>query len=117
MSDFLWQFIIPLIFSMLFFARYLGRKKTKTPVQQLLDQGAVVVDVRSAQEFSAGNYPGSLNIPLEDIESKIHEIDHDRTVLLCCASGARSGMARQILRKKGYLNVVNVGSWQALIQK
>ncbi len=83
-------------------------------IPEHLQNGAVVIDVRTPGEFSAGHFAGSQNIPLDKIGSQFSTIPKDQTVLICCASGARSGMAAKILKSKGFSKVVNVGPWQNL---
>lgn len=80
----------------------------------LLKAGAVIVDVRSPDEFSAGNAAGSLNIPLGDLDRGTRNLDPSRWIIVCCASGTRSGMARRWLLKHGFHHVLNVGSWRNL---
>lgn len=80
----------------------------------LLKEGAQVVDVRSPQEFFAGHAPGSVNIPLQDIEQGARELDRDKWVVVCCASGTRSAMAGRKLRRMGFGRVLNAGSWRTL---
>jgi rhodanese-related sulfurtransferase len=77
--------------------------------------GAQIVDVRTDAEFAQAHLPQSRNIPLDQIQARIREIDPDRPVLLCCASGARSGMAKSILEQAGYREVHNAGPWTRLI--
>ena len=77
----------------------------------LLQQGAQVVDVRSPAEFASGHAPGSINIPLPEIGPRATELDRSRTVIVCCASGTRSAIARLKLRHQGFDRVVNAGSW------
>jgi len=76
--------------------------------------GAQIVDVRTEAEFAQGHVPGSRNIPLDQVPARIREIDPAVPVLLCCASGGRSGMAKTILERAGYLNVHNAGPWTRL---
>ena len=78
--------------------------------------GAVLVDVRSAAEFASGNAPGSINIPLQELGSRLKEISPSAPVVLCCASGSRSGMARLMLKRKGYQQVFNIGKWGNLLR-
>lgn len=85
-------------------------------LSQLLQNGAVVVDVRSKGEFSSGHAKGSINIPLELIESKAKELKKHPHVIVCCRSGNRSGMAQRMLEAKGLSNVTNGGSWQNVNQ-
>jgi phage shock protein E len=74
--------------------------------------GAQVVDVRSHQEFVAGHAQGSINIPLPDLPDRLQELDAARCQVLCCASGARSAVACSQLRRAGYSQVYNAGSWR-----
>ena len=79
--------------------------------KELLEKGAIVIDVRSPGEFSGGHVAGSKNIPLTKIESKIKEIKKlNKPVVACCASGMRSGQAADILKRNG-IEAVNGGSW------
>lgn len=80
-------------------------------VPALLKEGAQVVDVRSPAEFAGGHAAGSVNIPLHEIAVRAGELDRDRWVIVCCASGTRSAMARLRLRRKGFARVLNAGSW------
>jgi phage shock protein E len=91
--------------------RFLKFKKIKSMVPSLINDGAVVVDVRSPAEFRQGSRPGSINIPLDEISSRSSELDKTKTVILCCASGARSGRALGILKGVGFNHVVNAGPW------
>jgi len=83
-------------------------------IPELLKAGAVVVDVRSPGEFSTGHAAGSRNIPLGDLERGTEDLDRDRWIIVCCASGTRSGMARRWLLKHGFRRVLNGGSWRNL---
>ncbi|MBI5744030.1 MAG: rhodanese-like domain-containing protein [Elusimicrobia bacterium] len=78
----------------------------------LAAEGAVFVDVRTPEEFAARNRPGSINIPLAEIPARAKNLDKNSPVVLCCASGARSGMAAGILKSMGFRNVTNAGPWQ-----
>jgi rhodanese-related sulfurtransferase len=77
--------------------------------------GAQVVDVRTSAEFAGGHIEGSVNIPLDQFEARMVEIDPGQPVLLCCASGGRSGMAKQILERAGYGQAHNAGPWTRLL--
>ena len=76
-----------------------------------------IIDVRTPAEFHAGNVNGSINIPLQEIEKKIDEVKGlPQPIVLCCASGARSGAATQFLKSKG-IDCTNAGSWVNLVNK
>lgn len=71
-----------------------------------------VVDVRSPQEYAGGHVADSLNIPLGELPANIDKLKSiDGTIILCCASGARSNMARQMLVQSGIVNVTDGGPW------
>lgn len=76
----------------------------------------VIVDVRTRNEFSGGHVAGSVNIPLQELAEKLDELLQTETVVFCCASGGRSGMATQMLSEKGHTNTFNGGSWLAVNQ-
>lgn len=84
-------------------------------LNELKAAGALVLDVRTPAEFSQGCVPGSLNIPLDQLPSRLGELDPARPVLLCCASGGRSGMAKQFLDREGFQRTVNAGPWTNLL--
>jgi rhodanese-related sulfurtransferase len=76
-----------------------------------------IIDVRTPAEFQAGNVNGSINIPLQEIEKRIEEVKVlPQPIVLCCASGARSGAATQFLMSKG-IECTNAGSWFNLLNK
>ncbi len=84
----------------------------------LLKNNAVILDVRSKNEYASGHIKGSKNIPLNAISANLKVIGKkDRPVITCCASGMRSASARNILKNLGYTNVHNGGGWKNLQQK
>jgi len=84
--------------------------KIKKMVPKLLEQGAVIVDVRTEGEFLSGHNPDSFNIPLNQLHKRFQELDKSKMILLCCASGTRSAVARRLLKSKGF-QVMNGGTW------
>lgn len=79
-----------------------------------LDNGAVIIDVRSPAEFSGGHAKGAINIPLNTIDKNIRKIkNYKKPIVTCCRSGARSGSAASTLKSQG-IEVVNGGSWQSV---
>jgi rhodanese-related sulfurtransferase len=70
-----------------------------------------VIDVRTPAEFMGGNVAGSINIPLHEIQRRVNEIKQiQQPIVLCCASGNRSGQATAFLRSNG-IDCENGGSW------
>lgn len=93
---------------------FLTGKKKKQQITAALDKGAVVVDVRSVNEFDGGHVPGSKNIPLHMLPAKIKEIKQwKKPVIVVCASGMRSGQAKVLLTANG-IETYNGGSWISL---
>lgn len=72
----------------------------------------LIIDVRSPGEFASGHVRGSLNVPLDRLADEIisHVPDKATPVILCCASGGRSGMACSFMQQMGYQQVSNGGS-------
>jgi phage shock protein E len=70
-----------------------------------------IVDVRTREEFMGGNVNNSINIPLQEIQSRIEEFKtFKQPLILCCASGNRSGQAESFLKSQG-ISCENGGSW------
>jgi phage shock protein E len=92
----------------------LKRRSLANPdtVRRLHAGGAPLIDVRTASEFQSGSLPGALNIPLDRIRDELPRRVTDRSapILLHCASGTRSGIARGRAVGLGYRDVHNVGS-------
>lgn len=91
-----------------------SRRIPKEALMELVAQGAQVVDVRTPQEFVQAHATGSRNIPLGELAERMAELAQDRPVVVCCASGTRSAMAKSMLERAGFTSVHNAGSWRAL---
>ncbi|MFZ1261641.1 MAG: rhodanese-like domain-containing protein [Chitinophagaceae bacterium] len=90
---------------------------TSINFKELVSNGAIIVDVRSISEYKAGHIPGSKNFPVENIRSKVAELKKlNKPLITVCRSGARSGMAKGILKSAG-LEVYNDGPWTSLKNK
>jgi len=100
-----------LVFAAWFAYKWWNSNQVIAMLPELKKQGALLVDVRSTAEFAHGNAPGTINIPLSDLGSRLAEIPKSAPVVLCCASGTRSGMAKMLLKKHGYQHVHNIGTW------
>ena len=81
-------------------------------VKKIIEENqGTIVDVRTQGEFMGGNVVGSINIPLQEIQQRIDELkDLKQPLVLCCASGNRSGQATQFLSQMG-MECYNGGSW------
>ena len=81
-------------------------------IEQLLrEKQGTIVDVRTPGEFMGGNVTGSVNVPLQEIVQRLEELRGLKgPLVLCCASGGRSGQAERFLLQQG-IECVNAGSW------
>ncbi len=85
--------------------------------QKLLSRGALIIDVRTKNEFAGGHIKGSVNIPLDELPRKITELQQKQQPLITvCRSGNRSGIAKNML-KSAHIEVYNGGAWNSLEQK
>ncbi|HPH24096.1 MAG TPA: rhodanese-like domain-containing protein [Chitinophagaceae bacterium] len=85
--------------------------------KELVQNGAVIIDVRSPQEYQSGHLQKSINIPLDQIQKRIAEIKKmNKPVITVCKSGARSAMAKTWLANAS-ITVYNGGSWNSLSGK
>ncbi len=80
--------------------------------------GAVLLDVRTPDEYRQGHIPGSKNVPLQSIDKVAGMIDNKSTpIFVHCLSGARSRQAAAVLQQLGYTNVKNIGGISAYAGK
>jgi phage shock protein E len=82
----------------------------------MIGQGALLIDVRSPEEFAAGSIEGAVNIPYTEVD-RIAELIGDelgRRVVLFCRSGGRSGKALAALEDRGYTGLFNATGYTAL---
>ena len=80
--------------------------------EELLAQGAKVIDVRTEGEFQMGHAPGTINIPMHKINQYIDQLrQENKPLIFICASGNRSGQVVNYLKRTGFTDVYNGGSW------
>jgi NADPH-dependent 2,4-dienoyl-CoA reductase/sulfur reductase-like enzyme/rhodanese-related sulfurtransferase len=77
-------------------------------VEYVLEQEPYLLDVRTPEEFTAGHFPGAVNIPVDELRSRIAELPTNRQIAVYCQVGQRGYLATRIMRQKGF-NAVNVG--------
>ena len=83
-------------------------------IQELVLNGATIIDVRSREEFQGGHIKSSINIPLDKLANSLKKLDKNNPIITCCASGMRSASARSLLKSNGFEQVYNGGSWKSL---
>lgn len=84
--------------------------------EQPFSEEALLIDVRSAEEFESGHIEGAKHIPYEEIGVRIGELtdDKSREIALYCRSGRRSGIAQKTLESMGFEKAINVGGYEDL---
>ena len=95
------------------------QEEQQTPQQRawrLIDDGALLIDVRSRQEYESGHLDNSINIEHEEVEKMAETIgeDKEREVVVYCRSGRRSGEAKKALEEYGYKNIHNGIGYEGL---
>ena len=96
---------------------FLGFGNKTNAVQDYVEKGAIILDVRTSEEYKGGHIKGSKNIALQVLKGKIAEIKKwDKPVIACCQSGMRSGQATSILKQNG-IDCINGGGWSSLQNK
>lgn len=83
---------------------------------EMIENGALLIDVRSQEEYDQGHIEGSTLIPHSELDAIVAAIgpDHDRQVVLYCRSGGRAGRVQTALQEKGYTGIFNATGWDAL---
>ncbi|MEH6470021.1 MAG: rhodanese-like domain-containing protein [Halopseudomonas sp.] len=84
--------------------------------KQMVAAGALVIDVRTTQEYAEAHLANSVHIPYRQIVAQLQhlEVRKDRPVVLYCLSGGRAGIAKEALMAAGYSQVVNGGGIEEL---
>ncbi|MGX5219685.1 rhodanese-like domain-containing protein [Pseudomonas segetis] len=85
-------------------------------IDAIQTEDALLIDVRTDEEFSTGTLKGAQHVEYQDIAGKISQLQPDKTapIVLFCKSGRRSGIAQDELIKLGYSNVINAGGYEEL---
>lgn len=84
---------------------------------ELVQQGAIIIDVRTPAEYKQGHVQKSINMPLNELSNHIAKLKKDSIIITCCASGMRSASAKSILKSNGFTSVYNGGGWSSLQKK
>lgn len=81
-------------------------------VKKYLKLNAIVLDVRTNEEYDAGHLEGSLHIVLDTLEENIDQLKaYQKPIITCCRSGVRSEKAKDVLKENG-IDAINGGPWQ-----
>ncbi len=93
-----------------FFALRRGGDIDGMKARQLVENGALLLDVRTRDEYAGSHIPGAVNIPVQELESRLKELTpKSRAVVVYCRSGMRSASAAAVLKREGYAEVYDLG--------
>ena len=84
----------------------------KGEIRNKLNDGAILLDVRTKEEYHYGHIEDSINIPVSDLPDKIKKLNKEKPIIAVCESGARSAQAVRYLKSKGF-DSYNGGSWRS----
>jgi phage shock protein E len=88
-----------------------GRGKS-AEAHERVEQGATLLDVRTREEFAEGHLPGAVNVPVQELGTRLDELPEGEGYVVYCRSGGRSAVAASMLREKGH-EVFDLGSINA----
>ncbi|WP_431137163.1 rhodanese-like domain-containing protein [Psychroserpens mesophilus] len=92
-----------------------GAKKRQ--VEEFLENGAVILDVRTKREWDKGHIENSIHIPLNELNNRVEEIRNlQKPIIVCCESGVRSAKAAKFLNLQN-IEATNGGGWVAVKNK
>ncbi|NJM79100.1 MAG: rhodanese-like domain-containing protein [Flavobacterium sp.] len=92
----------------------LGFGNKTNEINEFITNGAIILDVRTPEEFKEGHIKGAKNIALHSLNGKLAEIKKwNKPVIACCRSGMRSAQATSILKQNG-IECINGGGWMSL---
>jgi len=93
-----------------------SQKDKSSEIKEYLEKGAVILDVRTQEEWNEGHVEGAKHIVLNEIPTEVEQVKSwNKPVIAVCRSGARSGQATQFLTQNG-IDVINGGPWQNVDQ-
>ncbi|MCR4291567.1 MAG: rhodanese-like domain-containing protein, partial [Candidatus Kuenenia sp.] len=83
---------------------------------QVNDMNGIWIDVRTAKEYKSGHIEDAINIPYKEIGREIESVTKNKSekIFLYCKSGRRSAIAKELLDKMGYINVINAGGYEEI---
>ena len=91
-----------------------GCEKQLSELDKIVEENNyIVVDVRTKEEYETGHVKDSINIPVDDIQSRSNELDKNKTIIVYCRSGKRSANAKEILVNQGY-KVYDLGAYESI---
>ena len=97
----------------LYFYLWLSGQSALKHAREYQQRGGLLIDVRSPAEFKSGHLPRAINLQLNELDASVPQLaqNKDQILLLHCKTGLRSELAAQRLKRQGYANAFNLGSY------
>ncbi len=105
--------IVSIFIGLILFKLQSGRRSEEevSIMRKAVNDGGLLLDVRTPGEYNGGHLDGALNIPVGDLQGRLQELGpKERAIVVYCASGGRSGRATKFLRANGFNEVHDLGS-------
>ena len=101
--------VVFIVFKMI--GKITGKKISAAQAKEMMNNDAIILDVREKYEFASGHIKNAVNLPLGSVQNNISKVvkDKEKTLLVYCASGARSSSATRALHSLGYKNAYDFG--------
>ncbi|MEI7012164.1 rhodanese-like domain-containing protein [Leptospira licerasiae] len=101
-------FYIFIIFALFSFSSC--KNKEDKELAEWVGKGALVVDVRTPEEYEKRHFPGAVNIPVDSLPMRVDELGpKDKQIILYCQSGGRSLRAKTFLEEEGFSKIRDAG--------
>ena len=109
-------YILVVIFVAIILFLAIKSRETRIKIQEALQSGALVIDVRSPQEYANGHFSTAINIPYDQVKQRLGELGEDkkRPIVLYCYVGSRSAAVKRILQANGFVSIINARNYAAL---
>lgn len=102
--------VLALIVVAVLYMRFTAVRVSGTDARQMVADGALLLDVRSPEEFTGGHIDGAMSIPIQQLSGRLDELgDKDAAIVVYCQSGGRSAMAKRLLQSNGFSKVHDMG--------
>ena len=87
-----------------------GGDVSRPSARAMVEKGALLVDVRTPEEYAEGHIPDAINVPVQELEARMAELPKDRPIVVYCRSGKRSARAASMLQAAGYTSIHDLGA-------
>lgn len=102
--------VLAIIVLVVVYLRFTAERISGSEARQLVASGAMLVDVRSLEEFAGRHIDGALSIPIQELAGRMDELGSKTgEIVLYCQSGSRSAMAKRLLESNGFTKVYDMG--------